>query len=314
MAARKNLNSVEPGDVPSGGEVVVLTAHDGVELRVARWPAPSGSSVRGTVLLCHGFTEFIEKYYEVIADLRGRGFAVLTLDWRGQGLSTRMLTSRRPGYASSFADFVQDALLVLDRVFEPDMPRPLAMLAHSMGGNIGLRLLQEHGERFDRAVLCAPMVGWDQFSTPMIRAVSSAFVALGRGASYAWGQGDANLDGPLFAVSSDRQRTERWLEFCRRDSDLVVGGPTWRWMREASRSTALVMNPQRIAQMTTPTLLASAGRDEVVSSKCQRRLAELAPMIELVDFPTAMHEILQESDEIRDSFWAHFGRFMAIRV
>ena len=44
----------------------------------------------GTCVLLNGQTEFIEKYFEVIDELRGRGFAVATMDWRGQGGSGRM--------------------------------------------------------------------------------------------------------------------------------------------------------------------------------------------------------------------------------
>ena len=44
---------------------------------------------KGTVCIFPGRTEFIEKYFEVVRDLRARGFAVAVLDWRGQGLSDR---------------------------------------------------------------------------------------------------------------------------------------------------------------------------------------------------------------------------------
>ena len=46
---------------------------------------------RGVCLLLNGQTEFIEKYFEVIDELRGRGFSVVTFDWRGQGGSDRLL-------------------------------------------------------------------------------------------------------------------------------------------------------------------------------------------------------------------------------
>ena len=49
---------------------------------------------RGTVVLLTGRGEFIEKYAtEVVGELLERGFAVVALDWRGQGLSDRPLPS-----------------------------------------------------------------------------------------------------------------------------------------------------------------------------------------------------------------------------
>ena len=307
----RGLISINDGDVPPGAEPAVYTAADGIELRVARWPA-TVTNARGTVLVCHGYTEFIEKYYEVISDLRERGYAVATFDWRGQGLSSRMITSRERGYATSFSDFVDDAVQVHDRFVVDTMPAPHYILAHSMGGNIAVRILQDQPERFARAVLSAPMLGWDYLPTRFLRTVSAAHVAMGFGKFYIWGAGRPNTKEPLFRVSSDRVRTERWLEFCRHESDLIVAGPTWRWLREAATSTQLATAPARVARIEAPVLLASAGKDYVVSSRSHQLLAAANPAIQLVEFPGAMHEILQERDEIRERFWSSFDEFMTI--
>ena len=67
----------------------------GASLRAARFPAAPDVPARGVCVLLNGQTEFIEKYFEVIDELRGRGFAVATMDWRGQGGSTRMTEDSR---------------------------------------------------------------------------------------------------------------------------------------------------------------------------------------------------------------------------
>ena len=79
--------------VPSGAVVGTFAGYDGKPLRFARFAATRGPR-RGTVCLFTGFTEFIEKYFEMIADLRRRGFAVAAMDWRGQGGSWRAVTDR----------------------------------------------------------------------------------------------------------------------------------------------------------------------------------------------------------------------------
>src|SRR6201994_469562 len=91
-----------PDDVVSG----MLKTPDGVELRFARWAPPPGR--KGTVCLFQGRAEFIEKYFETVRDLRARGFAVATLDWRGQGLSERQLRNTRKGYVRDFAEYDLD--------------------------------------------------------------------------------------------------------------------------------------------------------------------------------------------------------------
>ncbi len=82
---RMELVSLAKNPVPSGGTVGIVstaTTEPSCAMRAGRRRAMPR---RGTVCLFGGRAEFIEKYFEVIADLRRRGFAVATMDWRGQG-------------------------------------------------------------------------------------------------------------------------------------------------------------------------------------------------------------------------------------
>ena len=56
----------------------------------------------GTVCVFGGRGEFIEKYFETVNELRNRGFAVATMDWRGQGHSSRQLPDPRKGLCRRF--------------------------------------------------------------------------------------------------------------------------------------------------------------------------------------------------------------------
>ena len=307
---REVLLSLVAGDRPEGGEVRVLKAMDGVQIRAARWAAEPDTAAKGTVLLFHGYSEFIEKYYEVIAELRARGYSVATFDWRGQGLSDRLIEDSRKGYVSSFSDFVSDAIMVLNGMVVQDMPPPYLLMAHSMGGNVALRLLVESSGRFEKCVLSAPMVGWD-IGPPLADACLAADqeVAAGLGDQYAPGATDIDLENPLNRVTSDSERFERWMAFYRHEPRLVMAGVTARWVREGAYSTALVMDPDRVARITAPTLLASAEKDIVVSPTRQRELAEMSEAITLAVIQDSMHEMLMETDSIRGCFWDHFDRF-----
>jgi len=74
-----DLVGTESNPIPSGAISGSITTSDGVNLRFARW-RPTARRARGTVCLFQGRSEQIEKYFEVIGDLRRRGFAVATLD------------------------------------------------------------------------------------------------------------------------------------------------------------------------------------------------------------------------------------------
>ena len=59
--------------------------------------AAAAAAQAARVCIFQGRAEFIEKYFETVRDLRARGFAVATFDWRGQGLSDRALADRAQG-------------------------------------------------------------------------------------------------------------------------------------------------------------------------------------------------------------------------
>jgi hypothetical protein len=71
-----------------------------------------------------GRTEFIEKYFEVVADLRRRGFAVASMDWRGQGGSQRMLANPRKGNVRGFWEYDRDLIRFMKDIVLPDCPPP----------------------------------------------------------------------------------------------------------------------------------------------------------------------------------------------
>ena len=108
--------------------------------------------------LLQGRAEFIEKYFETVRDLRARGFAVATFDWRGQGLSERALSDRRKGHVRNFSEYATDLEAIMDQVVLPDCPPPIFALGHSMGGAIGIRACHDGSRWFDRMVLSAPMI------------------------------------------------------------------------------------------------------------------------------------------------------------
>ena len=106
-----------------------------------------------------GRTEWIEKYFETVRDLRNRGFAVAILDWRGQGLSDRALGDRLKGYVGSFSEFDIDLETFMREVVLPDCPPPIFALGHSMGASVLIRAVHRGHRWFDRIVLSAPMIG-----------------------------------------------------------------------------------------------------------------------------------------------------------
>ncbi|MBL4646128.1 MAG: alpha/beta hydrolase, partial [Rhizobiales bacterium] len=129
---RPGLVGIHEHPIPSGAELQWIE-NGGVSIRCARWAATAAPG-KGTVCIIQGRTEYIEKYFEVIEDLRGRGFAVLAFDFRGQGGSDRLLRQAWRGHVDNFSDYVSDLERVTREVLLPECPAPFFALAHSTGG------------------------------------------------------------------------------------------------------------------------------------------------------------------------------------
>jgi lysophospholipase len=129
---------------------------DGIRIRYAM--ISPGPKAAGAVILLGGRAEFIEKHLETIEELNRRCFDVYIMDWRGQGLSSRMLKDRHKGYVSSYEDYMADLRYFIELSIKPESVRPVIVLAHSMGAHIALRFLHDYPGIIDKAVLLSPMI------------------------------------------------------------------------------------------------------------------------------------------------------------
>lgn len=299
--------------MPEGGEAFWLRAEDGAQLRCIKWTG--GDCSRGTVFLFGGRTEFAEKYFEVAGELRQRGFAVVTMDWRGQGLSTRLLADPRKDHIADFAQFDRDLARLMIAV-APSMPKPFMALAHSMGGQILLRAAHDHPEWFSRVALSAPMFGL-RFSPWMeraIRGLTSLLHRLGRDEAFVPGGNEKVADETPFEeniLTHDERRYALLQALTRTEPALGLGSATVGWLHAAFRSMDMTSAPGYLARVGTPLLICEAAEDALVSGRALAHAALHAPHARLVTVPGARHEILIERDEARAVFWKAFDRFTA---
>ena len=94
---------------PAGASGHWVQTRDGVRLRLGAWR----NGAKGTVLIFPGRTEYIEKYGGAAAALAHAGYTSLAIDWRGQGLSDRLLSNRLIGHVHRFSDYQQDVQTLL---------------------------------------------------------------------------------------------------------------------------------------------------------------------------------------------------------
>jgi lysophospholipase len=307
-----SLLDIPANPVPAGAVTGYLETADKVRIRYARW-APLAAR-RGTVCLLTGRTDMIEKYFEVIAELRERGFAVAVLDWRGQGGSQRLLADPRKGYVRRFDDYQLDLEVLMREVVLPDCPPPMFALAHSMGGAVLIEAIRQGRRWFDRIVVTSPMITFTGLSAARFaRTLVTAGAWLGLGGAYIPGGGPtAMASRPFLAnlLTADPIRYERAAAIVQADAGLGLGSPTIGWTHAAYRVIDAFADPIYPSALRQPMLLVAAGDDRIVSSPAIERFAfRLRAGAHLV-INGSRHEILMERDVIREQFWAAFDAFV----
>jgi len=265
-----------------------------------------------------GFGDFIEKQFETVRDLAARGIEMWCLDWRGQGgsIRPRRLPARpRPRrFERDATELAEFAAAKLRR------PLPRLLVAHSMGGAIGLICLRHHPKLFAAAILSSPMLGLRIGKLPptLLRCITVPARAAGLGICFIPG---ARKWRPSRIPSPERSRGSADSERCRlrhawfsADPALRLDEATYGWLDTALGLIARIQKPEFLADVRTPILLASPEREVVVSTAAQRRAARFLSDCTLVNVPDSKHEPFLECDTIRDAWLHRVDRFIAERL
>lgn len=287
-------------DAPEGA-VVVWAQAGGARIRLASWKAGD----RGTVLLMPGRTECIEKYGRAVGDLVARGYSVICIDWRGQGLADRPLPDRMMGHVGDFDEYQLDLDAMLVEAARLDLPKPWFMLAHSMGGCIALRGLMR-GLPVKAAVFSAPMWGiaMAAWLRPVASVVAAVAAPLGLVTRYAPSTSAQTylLQAPFQGnvLTTDREMWDYMRRQVAEVPDLALGGPSIGWLKAALAECAA------LAAMPAPKVPVICGLGTV------EKVVDVPPVHlrmagwsngQLDLYPGAEHEIMMEGPAARKRFF-----------
>lgn len=279
---------------PASGTAHWAQASDGVRVRIAHWPL---AGARGTALIFPGRTEYVEKYGQIAAALGSRGLAAMTIDWRGQGLAQKLLDNPLIGHVDRFLDYQKDVAALVAGAAELGLPRPYFLIAHSMGGAIGLRALME-GLDVAAVTFSGPM--WGIRMAPHVRpaawVLSHLMPMLGQGENLPPGtQMDHHVltdgfEGNL--LTRDKEQFEIMRAQLTTCPELILGGPSYIWLREALRETH-ALSTQPSPDLPCLTILGSNERIVDVSAIHSRMENWRGGRLEILS--EGEHEVLMES-------------------
>jgi lysophospholipase len=294
---------------------------DGARLRTLVLPA---ADPRANLLLLGGRADFLEKSAETIADLHAQGFTVAGFDWRGQGLSTRLLETGA-GHIDDFATFLADLDHVSDTLAD-DIPGPWVVLAHSMGAHLLLRWLADPARyshpfraKLRAAALTAPFCG---LAMPLPLRAAALLAAgsrcrAGEGARFAWGQEpfgprQSSLARQMILTHCPRRFAEErlWVEA---NPALACGGVTWGWIDAFARSE-VALEAMPLEALNLPILALLAAEERLVSNRAALQVLARIPSATIDIMDGAAHEILRERDEIRARALSRIVAFLARNI
>jgi lysophospholipase len=287
-------------DAPPGAQVYWLQP-GAMRVRVAFWTGGD----KGTVFLLPGRTECIEKYGRAAGDLLARGYSVATIDWRGQGLSDRMLPDPLSGHVRDMAEYQADLDALMAAAGQAGVPQPWFVLGHSMGAAIGLRALLRRLP-FRAAVFSGPMWGiqMSAWLRPVAWVLTTLAPPFGLGGRYTPTTGPENY--LLQAAFEDNVLTkdrDMW-DYMRNQivavPALALGGPSMAWLGAALRECAsLAAQPAP----DVPAICAMGPTERVIDlTAVHRRMAGWARG-QLDLYPGAEHEIMMETPAVRQRFF-----------
>ena len=276
-------------------------ASDSVRLRVVYWPV---EQAKGTIFLFSGRTEYAEKYGHIAQDVTQAGYALITMDWRGQGLSDRIAKDTRLGHVESFDDYQRDVAELLGAGQDLGCPEPFHMIAHSMGGCIGLRALIE-GFPDEKVIFSAPMWGINlpAIARPLPYILPKIMGVFGLGERIAPGTSIENyvLDAPFAEnmLTTDQAYYAYLGTHAQAVPEFALGGPTVDWVGYAAYETKRL---GRLARPQNPVLTFLGSDEQIVSVPAIHNMHRNWPSAELRIVDGARHEIMMEQDMARSRF------------
>jgi len=263
---------------------------------------------KGTILISSGRTESLVKYKELVFDLFNNGYSVYIHDHRGQGLSGRMTGDPEMGYVDSFQFYVDDMKTFYDRYLAAGNHSRKYLLAHSMGGAIGMTYLEQFPDDFNAAAFSSPMLGLKFPICPIARLLA------GKKPKYGPGQSGYQEDSTTFegnSITGSRVRYLRMINAYEQYPEVKLGGATTLWVERSCRQFRYIF--RHAGQTGTPFILLSAGNETIVDPGAHgrfiNRVRQTGGEFQGYLVEEALHELFMEKDEIRGKVLTAILRF-----
>ena len=274
-----------------------FTTFDGLKLHYEMMVNPEE---KAAIVMSHGYCEFTTKYAETMYYFYQMGYSVFIVEHRGHGFSDRQVEGFSKVHLNHFEDYVKDFHLFIEKVAKPEsITGNLLLFAHSMGGGIGARYIEEHPDTFRCALLSSPMIKLSTGNTnPIILKITLALCYLPfLKNKYLPGYHDYDhsFKYPKCSAISKARYTYQYNER-EREEHYQTNGCTFGWSRECFNVSKKIL--KNASSIKIPVIIMQASMDDLVVPEAQNAFTDLVPSSKLIRFEGSRHEIFNATDEI----------------
>ncbi len=250
------------------------------------------------ILISSGRTEAAIKYTELIFDLFKNGYSIYIHDHRGQGLSGRMTEDPEMGYIDTFQFYIDDMKFFYDNYLKSKNYKKTYLLAHSMGGAIGMTYIEQNPNDFDAAAFSSPMLGFKPSICSIVKVLDSDKP------KYALGETEYKDDKTTFegnTLTGSELRYDRMIDAFDKVPKAKLGGAAYHWIHKSCQQFDYLFS--NIDKINTPFILFSAENEQIVYPYAQQKFVDAAKKLNkdciAYEVENAQHELLIEKDEQR---------------
>lgn len=257
---------------------------------------------KASIVICHGFGEFTERYNELIYYFLRENYSVFIMEHRGCSRSNRLGADKSQINVEKFDYYIDDFNKFIEQVVNSNSKgKKLLLFAHSMGGGIGTAYLEKYPERFEAAILSAPMhkINTGKYPDIIADVVSRLMKMLNKGDDYLPGQkaysGVYKFPG---RATTCRARYDYSYNKVIQDEKYQTGGTSANWYVEASKATKNMIKEKNASKVEIPVMLLQPENDMYVMPEAQNAFAKYAKNCEIVRIKGSRHESFNEIDKI----------------
>ena len=282
---------------------------DGIRVRTSFWAA---NDPVGTVFVFPGRADYIEKYGGLANFCLSNNLNVIAIDWRGQGLSERLLNDKNIGHIEDFKNYQNDVEVIINEAKDAGLVKPWIIFAHSMGGLIGLRTLHDNPV-FEKVVFTSPM--WGIQMPPILKSGASIIMSLisliGKMETYAPTTSPEtrilNEEYEFNKLTSDIRNFKLLRQQLIQHPDLQIGGPSSAWVSAALDEIEFQIGTE---PPITPALCFLGEKEEIIDNLAVREFCKNWDSCDLISIPDAKHDLLMEKKMILHSLFEKLEKFI----